>query len=549
MSSQSIRIGWFAAFLIAAVNVLGAFTCLLGTSNTVPATDGGWSLNAHPSTPLIVTLTFTVVGVGALAVCVALAALRRGWRPSPSLLLGVGLGFAALYALTPIGGSNDVQSYAVYGRMSALGLDPYLTVPRQLVAAGDHVARIGPDTWLDTPSVYGPVANWLFALAAHLGGASMFKITLVLKVMAGLAFAAIGLLLDRLAGPSPERRARAHLLWTVNPLMLWACVAGAHVDVIAAVFMVAAYYACSTTGVNPRTPRVGLRSQCLTTGANPRTPRVGLRSLVQLETLLVKSQCAATRSGVLTPLLAGLAAGALIGVAASVKVPFVLAGLGLAWAARRSWRMLAGLAAGLVFTVAAAYALAGRGAVDVLLNKAEDVAPTNPWRWFPRWGISMTHPEMAQAGFVAAAVLALILLWRLPVTTALPTGPGRPEAAAYVSFAVCTALLMASPLQHPWYDALIFPLLALMPWTRIDWLIELRLLAGSLGYLPGVPLLTGERWPWPMRWIRAEFNNWWMSAALGILAICVALVLLAPRRDRAAALRSAPGVASLRTTG
>jgi hypothetical protein len=88
-----------------------------------------------------------------------------------------------------------------------------------------------------------------------------------------------------------------------------------------------------------------------------------------------------------------------------------------------------------------------------------------------------------------------------------------------------------------------------MPWTRIDGLMELRLLAGSLGYLPGVPLLTGERWPWPMHWVRAEFNTWWTSAALGILAICVALVLLAPRRDRAAALRSAPGVASLRTTG
>src|SRR4051812_676220 len=151
MSSPSIRVGRFAALLIVAANALGAFACLLGTSNTVPPTDGGWSLNAHPSTPLIVTLTFTMVGAGALAVCLALAALRRRWRPSPRLLLGIGLGFAALYALTPIGGSNDVQSYAVYGRMSVLGFDPYLTVPRQLVAAGDHVALIGPDTWLDTP--------------------------------------------------------------------------------------------------------------------------------------------------------------------------------------------------------------------------------------------------------------------------------------------------------------------------------------------------------------------------------------------------------------
>ncbi|MEO5876044.1 MAG: polyprenol phosphomannose-dependent alpha 1,6 mannosyltransferase MptB [Streptosporangiaceae bacterium] len=460
-----------------AANVLGALTCLLGTSNTVPPADAGWSLDARPGTPLIIVLTFTTVGLGALGVCVALQALRRGWRPSPRLLLGLGLGFAALFALVPIGGSNDVQSYAVYGRMGVLGLDPYTTVPRELVAAHDQVARFGPDTWLDTPSVYGPVANWLFTFAAHLGGASMFRITLILKVVAAAAFALVALVLDRLAGPSPDRRARAHLLWTLNPLLLWACVAGAHVDVIAAAFMILAF-------------------------------------------------AAVTRSGLPAPLVAGLSAGALIGVAASVKAPFALAGLGLAWAARGSWQTLAGLAAGVTAVVAAAYALAGQSAVDVLLNKAEDVAPTNPWRWLPRWGLDLTHPQMAQAGFAAAAVIALIMLWRLPATTLLPTGPDRPELAACVAFAACAGLLMASPQQHPWYDAMIFPLLALLPFTRIDELVQLRLLAGSLGYLPGVPLLTGVRWPEPMHWVRNEFNNWWMSAALGLLMIAIVLVLL-----------------------
>ena len=43
----------------------------------------------------------------------------------------------------------------------------------------------------------------------------------------------------------------------------------------------------STTGGTPAGPR---RKRCPTTGVNPRTPRVGLWSPLQLETLLVKSQ-------------------------------------------------------------------------------------------------------------------------------------------------------------------------------------------------------------------------------------------------------------------
>ncbi|MEO3786658.1 polyprenol phosphomannose-dependent alpha 1,6 mannosyltransferase MptB [Actinocorallia sp. B10E7] len=471
MSVKSSGAGAAALLLISASVGLGAYACLLGPSNTVPQSGGGWSLEADPSALLIVRLTFSMVGLGALGVCLGLFALRRGWRPPARALLWGGLLAAAVLALVPVGGSTDVQSYALYGRMGDLGLDPYRTVPQSLIDAGDPVAAYSPQTWRDTPSVYGPVANWAFAAAAGLAGASMFKIVFLLKLAAGAAFALVALVLHRLA----RDPVRVHLLWTCNPLMLWACVAGAHADVYGAAVMVLAFAVFLRTSDAP--------------GWAP-----------------------------------AMYAGALIGIAGGVKAPFFFAGLGLAWAARRSWPALAGLAGGVTATGLGSYLLAGPAAFDVLLDKAGDVAPTNPWRYFPHWGVEMTHEEMAGWGYAAGAVILLVLLWRLT-----PAGD-RAESAARVSFAVCAALLLLSPVQHPWYDPLIFPLLALLPPTRVDGLTQWRLAAGTLGYLPGVPQFTGNPWPDPMPFIRNPVNNWWVSAALGIIAVVMVLVLLPPGR-------------------
>ncbi len=410
-----------------------------------------------------------MVGLGALGVCLGLFALRRGWRPPARSLLWGGLAAAALLALVPVGGSTDVQSYALYGRMGALGLDPYLTVPQTLIDAGDPVGEYSPQHWRDTPSVYGPVANWAFAAAAAAGGASMFKIVFVLKLAAGAAFALVAVVLHRLA----RDPVRAHLLWTCNPLMLWACVAGAHGDVYGAAAMVLAF-------------AVFLRRSD--------SPGWAL----------------------------GMYAGALIGIAGGVKAPFFFAGLGLAWAARRSPAALAGLAGGVAATGLGSYLLAGPAAFEVLFDKAGDVAPTNPWRYLPRWGVEMTHEEMAAWGYGCGLVVLLVLLWRLA-----PAGDAT-GAAARVSFAFGAALLLLSPVQHPWYDPLIFPLLALLPPTRVDGLLQIRLAAGTLGYLPGVPQFTGEPWPDPMPFVRDPVNNWWVSAALGVLAVLIVSVLLAP---------------------
>lgn len=473
MSAKSTGAGVAGLLLMAASVGLGAYACLLGPSNTVPVSGGGWSLEADPSALLIVRLTFSMVGLGALGVCLALLGLRWGWRPSARLLLWGGLGAVLLLALVPVGGSTDVQSYALYGRMGALGLDPYQTVPQALIDVKDAVAQYAPKAWRETPSVYGPVANWTFAVAAILAGASMFKIVFLLKLAAGAAFALTALVLHRIA----RDPVRVHVLWTCNPLLLWACVAGAHVDVYGAAVLVLAF-------------AVFLRP--------PHAPEWAV----------------------------GMYAGALVGIAGGVKAPFFFAGLGLAWVARRSWPALAGLAGGVLAAGLGTYLLAGPAAFDILLAKSEDAAPTNPWRYFPRWGVEMSHAQMSRWGYAAGLVILLVMLWRLTPAR------DRTESAARVSFAVCAALLLASPVQHPWYDPLVFPLLALMPPTRIDGLLQWRLAAGSLGYLPGVPQFKGDPWPDPMPFVRDPVNNWWVSAALGILAIVMVLALLTPGRRR-----------------
>ncbi|GAB3652562.1 hypothetical protein GCM10027589_10130 [Actinocorallia lasiicapitis] len=301
----------------------------------------------------------------------------------------------------------------------------------------------------------------------------MFKIVVLVKLTAGAAFAGTALLLDRIAAD----RVRAHLLWTCNPLMLWACVAGAHLDVYGAFFMVAGFAALKLV-------------------PGPRWA-------------------------------AGLAAGALIGVAGGVKAPFVLAGLGLAWACRRELATLFALLGGVLATGLGSYLLAGPQSFDSLLAKSADVAATNPWRYFPEWGIALTNTDQATWGYLTAGLPAAVLLWRLA------PGGDAGQSAARVGFVLGAALLITSPVQHPWYDPLFFPLLALMAPTAIDGLMQLRLAIGSLGYLPGVALDGPVPYAPVLISLRYSFNNWWVSAGLGIIAIIILLVpLLPPHRQK-----------------
>ena len=214
-----------------------------------------------------------------------------------------------MLVLLPPFGSADHLSYAAYGRMLVTGHDPYATGPS--VLGHDPISRAVED-WRTTPSVYGPLATAGQALASLIGGTSVRLTVFVLSLLNLAAFAGAGLLLHWLARGDRGRQLRAAMLWTLNPLLLYELVAGAHVDTQAALFTVAA-----VAVFGPISPNGSARWHGL-------------------------ARC--------------VAAGALTGLGAAVKLTGALAGGGLAWAARRRWRWLAGLAVG--FVVAGRLALA-----------------------------------------------------------------------------------------------------------------------------------------------------------------------------------------------
>jgi hypothetical protein len=267
----------------------------------------------RPAGPLPVELPYTLsdlavtlmlwaaVVLGAGGIVAGLVAVARGARYRASLLLAGGLAAVAAFTVLAPAGSFDTVTYAAYGRMAVLGHSPYLTTPAQLAKMHDPIGLAATHLpyWHYRTSLYGPIATAEQWAAARLGGTSVTAILLWLKLWNAVVFAVIALGLDRLLRSDPARRTRAHLLWTVNPLLLWALIAGGHVDVLAAGF--------------------------------------GFAGLMVLRTRSGSDQ---------VPLLAALGAGLLVGLACDVMLDYLLFAPALAWALRRQPAAFASAAIG-----------------------------------------------------------------------------------------------------------------------------------------------------------------------------------------------------------
>src|SRR5580704_14015512 len=192
----------------------------------LPAVGPPWDLpTTHVSLGTASVALWIAVAAGTGGVIAGLAAIGHGARPSPRwLLIIAGIVVAVLTVLPPTG-STDAFDYAAYGRIVVLGHSPYLMTPYHLRHVHDALARSVPVSWQHMVSVYGPLATVEQFLAAKLGGVSAARITFWLKLWNSVAFALVALVADRLLRADPARRLRAHLLWTLNPLLLWGVVA------------------------------------------------------------------------------------------------------------------------------------------------------------------------------------------------------------------------------------------------------------------------------------------------------------------------------------
>jgi hypothetical protein len=425
-----------------------------------------WALAARVPLPAVTYGMWAAVILGAGGVAAGLAALGRGAVPPARVLLATGLVAAAALTVLPAAGSTDALDYAAYGRIVALGHSPYVMTPNQLRKTGDPVGQAIPHEWRKHVAVYGPVASAEQWAAAKLGSTSAARIDFWLKLWGALAFGAVALALDRLLRSDPARRARAHLLWTANPLLLWVLVAAGHVDVMAAA--------------------AGLLGLAVMRGREPDGEPGALR---------------------------GLAAGLLVGIAADIKISYVLFGLGLAWAARRSLAAWMAAAAGAALVLFPSYAWFGPPAVKALLSREAAASVDNYYQVFVgSHGNAIPH-QLLLAGLLFG-VVALLLMWRLP--DGIPALP-----AVRPALAISLAWLFFWPYQLPWYDAMVLCLLALYPASRLDWLVLLRLAAATFALMPGNAGFPAEHL---LAGITAA-NLYWVAPAC-LLAASVGLVWL-----------------------
>jgi hypothetical protein len=450
-----------------------------------------WSFDLHPSPYLAVGLTAAGLAAGTLGLVLVLRAIRGGWSVPARAVLVAGLLAATALTLVPPFGSSDHLSYAAYGRMLVTGHNPYTTTPAQLAALGDPVARAVQD-WSGSPSVYGPLATAIQALASLAGGTSARFTVFALGLANLAAFTGTALLLHWMTRDRPAWQLRAALLWAANPLLLQVLVAGAHVDGQAVVFGVAAVAVMSSARSEPSARRAAL-------------------------------------------------AGALVGLGFAVKVTIALVGLGLAVAvllrAGAGWRRrrgqlfpaLAGLAAGFAVTAGSAVAIGGSAMLRQSSQASDMVSIGSPWRVIRTViHLAVTGPaatDIVKAGAVALAILLAVLLIR-----------GLPPRGGYavVTFALVLAWLFAWPYVLPWYDALGWALLALVPLVSdgavevLCWLLLARTAALGFGYLPArqadVTLPSGLGWLQPV--IRHGVTPAVLAAAIAWLMI----VMVRPRR-------------------
>jgi hypothetical protein len=462
---------WTAAACITVSLLVMFFVSVAGPSIVVPRmvhAPGGappWWISLRLSRPTALFLSWGAAVIGAIGVGAGLLAVPRGARVPVRPLLAVSFVAIAIFTFLPAAGTTDTQSYAIDGNMIVLHHSPYVFTPATMVTLGDKLAVGSPYTWAHQLSDYGPIASAEEWVSAELGGTSMALITFWLKLFVALAFGAVVLLLDRLLRDNPAMRLRAHLLWSLNPLLLWEIVASGHIDGLAIAFGLAGLAALRFTP----------------DGAKPTLAR-----------------CAA--------------AGTLLAAAACTKSPFVLFILAALWAVRRSPARIASLLGGWLFVTVVSYAIAGWPAVKVLSQRGQQITWDNLYQVLYRpFGLAGPLGADNIPGWVFPLALALFIGVALLAFFRLPDRvPGLPAVSP--ALALSLAWIFFWPFQRPWYDVMIIALLALYPASGLDVVVLVRLGFAAVTYMEAGRVF---RMPWfqQIQFIEGE----WITSAVRFL--------------------------------
>lgn len=366
-----------------------------------------------------------------LLCCLGLAGMlwanSQGWNPSPRRVFWTAVAAIAVCVnITPVG-SSDTASYAAYGRIAALGHDPYVFAPSALPGhdLNPYTALVGT-TWQSTKSVYGPVATWIQLFAASIGGSKPWATIWVILICTAIAFAGAGYLLLRTAA----NPVRAGLLWVANPLLIEQLILGGHLD---------SYVA-----------------------------------LAGIVAILISRRGASLWHDVVAGLLVGLAGG--------IKVTAAFVGLGIAvpLLRERAWARLVrtGLVAGA--TTAALYGFSyGLHALQSTFEASKLVISPSVWRLvqilFDHLYPTHTAGVSTVFGFLWPP-LTLAVAWYL-YNRLSPDVPAAVAATCALTF----AWVIVTPWSLPWYTSVAWVTLALLPRNTLTrWL---TLATGTLAIL------------------------------------------------------------------
>jgi hypothetical protein len=382
----------------------------------------------HLNDVLANVIMFTSIGLCCLGLAMMLWANSRGWSPSPRKVFWTAAGaVAVLVNITPVG-SGDVASYAAYGRIAALGYNPYTFTPLMLPGRHDnpYTAIVGVK-WQNTPSDYGPVATWTHLLAALVGGDRAWLTIWMLMIMMGAAFLATGYVLLRTA----ENPVRATLLWVANPLLIVELVMGGHLDALLALVAIAA---------------VVLARRCLRPWHE-----VGV--------------------------------GVLVGIAGGIKInaAFVAVAIAIPLIHDRAWGRLAriGAVAG-VTTFCLYYFSYGLTALKPLRDASSYVISPTLWRLAQvtvqhYYGDHAMNVITSTFGYIWPPLM-LLLAWYL-YNRLSPDVPTVLAATCALTF----AWMVVAPWQLPWYSSVAWVTLALLPRNSLTrWL---TIATGTLAFM------------------------------------------------------------------
>jgi hypothetical protein len=362
-------------------------------------------------------LASVMLYTGNVLACLGLAGMlwahSQGWRPDPRrLLLASACVVAVMVSLTPVG-SSDTASYAAYGRIAALGGNPYLTNPLYFLGPDSPYTKAVGVKWKTQPSVYGPIATLVQKFAAAIGGADAVTTIWILMILNGIVFIGVGLLLLK----TSDDPIRATLFWAANPVLIQQLVSGGHLDTF-----VAAAAICAI--------------------------QVARRVRDMWGDVLI---------------------GVVIGLACGVKMTAALIGIGLAFPLlrRHEWMRTARIAVVALATIAFEYSFYGLKALAPLLSASKLVTLPSPWWFLDAIGHAF-HADAVTSTLISVLWPIAMIAVAIAVYRRISSDQPREVVAP---FALTFAWIVVAPWVLAWYTAIAWVALTQVPRNRMTrWL-------------------------------------------------------------------------------